>query len=301
MCGRDSVTGSDYTYRRKWLRNRIIFLSKVFSIRIAAFAIMENHFHTVLVVDSSEAENWSNQEVIKRWHKIFRGTDLSHRFLSGDSLDENENMILGKNIETWRKNLCSISWYMRCTKEPLARLANKEDQCKGRFWDGRFHCQALLDKKSILTCMAYVDLNPLRAKMCKNPEQDRFTSLRLRIKQIQRSTRSLKHSLNLLPESPRADERDKFKISISLAEYLSIVDTTARLSRSNKRGVLNQQERSIFQRLGFTVEQWISAAMFFNKNFYTYVGTRTSLLTAMKVSGKNSMWGIRNCEALLGS
>lgn len=301
LCGVDRSTGCDYSHRRRWLRDRLLFLSSTFSIKIAAFAIMENHFHVVLFVDAKAAEEWSTKEVIERWQKIFKGSELSQNYMSGMSINKHEEEKLRSEADSWRNNLLSVSWFMRCLKEPLARMANKEDRCKGRFWDGRFHCQALLDTKSLLACMTYVDLNPFRAKMCHTPEEDKYTSLSIRLKKSKCSELNLNDSLNFLSEREPQDNSKQPITLLSIGDYLHIVDKTARIYRSNKRGMMSASEASIFQRLGFNVEQWISAATLFNKYFYTFVGKRSSLIRAIKTTGQSTVWGIRNCETLLGT
>ena len=84
-------------------------------------------------------------------------------------------------ISLWRGRLSDISWFMRCLNETVARRANKEDDCKGRFWEWRFKSQALLDEKALVTCMAYVDLNPIRLGISESLDSSDFTSIQERL------------------------------------------------------------------------------------------------------------------------
>jgi hypothetical protein len=72
--------------------------------------------------------------------------------------------------------------------EFIARAANKEYRVKGRFWESRFKCQALLDEAAIAACMIYVDLNPIRAGRADTPEESDFTSIQERIRAWQKET-----------------------------------------------------------------------------------------------------------------
>ncbi|MGB0866570.1 MAG: transposase, partial [Granulosicoccaceae bacterium] len=156
LTGFDRETGIDYSHRRGWIVSRLELLADAFSIDIAAYAIMSNHHHVVVRVDQDKAKNWTWQQVIKQWHKVYTGSFLSQRFERDGTLPAAELSLLKAQADTWRERLISVSWFMRALNEPIARWANAEDNITGHFYEGRFKSQALLDERALLTCMAYV-------------------------------------------------------------------------------------------------------------------------------------------------
>ena len=141
---------------------------------VCAYAVMANHYHVVLYVDWQRSLDWDDVEVVDRWKELFRSVLLVDRYLADQCDTDAEKDKAQEVIAQWRERLSDISWYMRCLNEHIARQANKEDDDKGRFWEGRFKSQALLDEKVLLACMAYVDLNPIRAVLSETPEESDY-------------------------------------------------------------------------------------------------------------------------------
>lgn len=202
LCGFDRYSGVSYEHRRQWVEDRLHLLADVFAIDVCAYAIMSNHIHIVLHINTDQAKTWSVSEVITRWHRMYKGTILSRQYLNEKLYDasnqiSNEVDALVQTVEAsakvWRQRLCDISWFMRALNEPIARQANKEDSCTGRFWEGRFKSQALLDEQALANCMAYVDLNPIRANMADTLEASNHTSIqyRLNAKRVGKSPKRL--------------------------------------------------------------------------------------------------------------
>jgi len=132
LCGTDTVSGQCYEHRRQWIESKLLELAQCFALRLCAYSVMSNHFHVVLFVDAESATNWSFDEVIKRWHRLFFGNLLSQRYLSGELLGKAQMAALYKTVATWRQRLTDISWFMRVLNESIARKANAEDNCSGR-------------------------------------------------------------------------------------------------------------------------------------------------------------------------
>jgi REP element-mobilizing transposase RayT len=237
LCGYDQLTGFNFEHRRQWIVDRIKLVCSVFAVDLCAYAIMNNHYHVVVRINSAQLDEWTDAEVAHRWMQIFSGPLLMHRYLANAELSSAELKCVADLFATWRERLADLSWFMRCINEPIARMANSEDHCTGSFWEGRFKSQALLDERALLACMAYVDLNPIRAAIARTPEQSDYTSVQERIKHPD--------SDGLAPFSEQGSDTLPFR----LQDYLELVDWGGREVKRNKRGYIPASAPPILDRL----------------------------------------------------
>lgn len=257
LWGVDEYAGKDYSHRKHWVIDRLELLSAIFSVQVCAYAVMSNHYHLVLHVDSAKARGWTCQEVVNRWTRLFRAPSLVARWQSGEALKA-ECEAAEAIIEEWRCRLMDVSWFMRCLNEHLARRANAEDECAGRFWEGRFKSQALLDEAGLLTAMAYVDLNPVRAGIAKTPEDAPFTSIYQRIRELKSDTetsRSVGVRIALRPFADTAAMKVS-AIPYSQHDYLQLIDWSGRVIRKDKRGSIDASLPPILTRVGIDSDEW---------------------------------------------
>jgi len=286
LCGKDALTGRSYEHRRNWIETRLRVLSSLFSIELCAYAVMSNHYHLVVKLNPTKAAGWTDDEVLDRWTSLYRGPLLVQRHRAGEPLTAAECDTLRSTAAVYRSRLGSLSWFMKCLNEPIARRANAEDDCRGHFWEARFHSKPLCSERAVIMAMAYVDLNPVRAGQSKTPERSAFTSINARL--MDRSGGSAvargvsrmiargelkRFDLPIQPmlgfagaaEPPKRDLSEAKTLPINQSDYLRLVDSTGRVLLRGKRGHIDSRLAPILVRLGLTPEQWLSSSTAFRE------------------------------------
>jgi len=271
------LCGEGFEHRKQWIEDRLELLAANFAVSVGGFAVMDNHLHVLVRLDPDAAELWTDEQVVRRWLAVYppRSFDAADEKLL-DAWVENE-LQNPKQVALYRQRLQDLGWFMKSLKEPLARLANKEDNCKGTFWESRYKSIAILDEEALLATCAYIDLNPVAAGIAATPESSPHTSVRQRVrhakaqgklKELKAAARSsvagsraagrLEESHWLCPiedlrrkNSPREGMLEGF----SLGSYLLLVDYTGRLFRQGKAR-LSREVACILDRLGTSAEFW---------------------------------------------
>jgi hypothetical protein len=141
----------------------------------------------------------------------------------------------------------------------------------------------LLDESAVLACMAYVDLNPIRAKMQSTPETSKHTSIKMRINAVKNNQRQPE---TLMPFVGNPRQNMPTGLAYSLKDYCELVDTTGRCIRDNKPGYIkigyiDKSQSPILERLGLDTQQLLTLTTEFEKNF-CYAAGAELMMNAFK-------------------
>ncbi len=328
LCGSDNASGNSFEHRRGWVRQRLEFLASVFGIDCLTYTVLSNHLHLILRTRPDVVATWSDDDVARRWLRLFP----VRRLEDGSAAEPAGSEIAtvtgnpGRLAEV-RRRLSDVSWWMRCLAENIARRANREDQCSGRFWEGRFKAQLLLDEASLLACAAYVDLNPVRAALANSLEESEYTGAKDRIDDLldqqpqasgtkdknvrqrkewqatrawERSRRPRKSGwmspLEIQetagspgPDASPCGRRASLRgfMSMSLPQYLELLDWTGRQLHSRGRGSIPAELAPILERLGLEVGGWCDLVKKFGKLFKRAAGNAEQLATEAARRGQS--------------
>jgi hypothetical protein len=238
---------------------------------------LDNHLHLLVRLDPDVAQAWSDDEVVRRWGRLFPPRDKSRQPMSVTEHWVQWRLKDSLWVATARLRLQSLSWFMKCLKEPLSRLANRQDKTRGTFFEGRFKSIAICDEEALLATSVYIDLNPVAAQVATTPETSEYTSIKQRLDHVDaqdatarleaakegsvagsRAAAGLEDSLWLCPIEDRRgldSTREGMVQGFSLGSYVQLVDYTGRLFRQGKASI-SAELAGIFQRLDCNAQSW---------------------------------------------
>jgi REP element-mobilizing transposase RayT len=242
---------------------------------------MSNHLHVVVQVIPQAAAQWSADEVAARWCRLYPRRNLDP-YVRAEALAGNE-----LRIKELRGRLADLSWFMRCLAEPIARRANREDGCKGHFWEARFKCQTLLDETAVLSVMAYVDLNPVRAGICERLEDSAHTSARARLDVIEKD----RHQIDQ-PLAPVLGVRGFGVLMLKQRDYLELVDHTGRQIHRGKRGAVTGPPPAALTRIGYSADQWQRQVLAVGSGYFRAIGSADVLIEKAREIEQSWLRGI---------
>ena len=303
------LCGEGYEHRKQWIEERIELLAENFAVSVCGFSVMDNHLHLLLRLDPGTANSWSDEEVVRRWMAIYPPPPLALEDAKLVQSWVNHELMDPAKVAAYRQRLQDLGWFMKALKEPLSRLANKEDDCKGAFWESRYKSIAILDEEALLVACAYIDLNPFAAGMATTPETSEHTSLRQRVQHASHQGKlgALKEAaLGAVAGSKAAGafealhwlcpvedlrtkgiEREGMLDGFSLGSYLMLVDYTARLCRTGKAQI-SSEVTGILDRLGTSADIWqqrltkLFAKSRFSGNYFATHSARLAEIAARR-------------------
>jgi hypothetical protein len=310
LLGHDPQTGKNYDHRKAWMENEVQHLAVHFGCDLLCYSILSNHFHLILRSRPDVVATWDDAEVARRWLMLCPKRRTSDKQPAEPTPEELQSIL--KNpaaLREIRTRLSDVSWWMRLLCQKIGRRANKEDDEFGKFWQARYRAVRLLDEAAILACAAYVDLNPIRAALAETIETSPYTSAQQRALELKRQTSRSQtigsgaaHAQNAAHHSPLrpiaqslspvclSDEgsgigpcvhtgggraSDKGFLRLSTAEYLELLDWTARQMRSDKRGATPASAAPLFERLGIDERSWCELTKNFGRLFSSVAGKPT--------------------------
>ncbi len=146
---------------KEYFLNLIKRLSRIYFAEVLGFCLMGNHFH--LLVRMHPGDDVDDEEIMRRFSE-YHGED--------------EEVVLGKDqIPYMREKWSSLSEYMKEIKQGFSRFYNRRHGRKGFFWSERFKSLIVDNGETLINCLAYIDLNPVRAGIVDRPEQYRWCSM----------------------------------------------------------------------------------------------------------------------------
>jgi len=270
--------------------------------------------HLILRARPDVVATWHDDTVARRWlllcpvRKHIVSEDGKPEYVAAEPNEAELNAIRcnPERLARIRLRLSDISWWMRLLSQHIAQRANSEEGGGlGKFWQSRFKAVRILDEASLLACAAYVDLNPIRAALAETLETSQHTSVQRRIEALSEqptvpdgtaaprdamlATVGIDEAHDPVgPHPSKYSQRcsDKGFLPMSSADYLQLLDWTARQVHPGKQGTTPGHMPPILERLGLDATVFCDQVRYFGRMFSAAAGQAQTLASARTLRTK---------------
>jgi REP element-mobilizing transposase RayT len=152
--------------------------------RVLSYCFMCNHIHLLVEITPRPAGGLTDEELLGRLKWI--QTEAQVALVAKELAEARQVVAEGRSKEgeafvqaiherfTWRMH--DLSQFMQGFLQRYTQWHNGKTKRKGHLWEDRFKSVIVEDGIAAKTMAAYIDLNPVRAGMVKNPEDYRWSS-----------------------------------------------------------------------------------------------------------------------------
>ncbi|MBK1882556.1 transposase [Luteolibacter pohnpeiensis] len=145
--------------------------------RVVAYCLMCNHFHLLLEVPPMSAEGISDELLLKRLSAIYSEAfvaEIAEQLADARKLGQEKRIAEIHERFTYRMH--DLGEFMKGLLQRFTQWFNRTQGRTGRLWEDRFKSVIVEDGFAAKTMAAYIDLNPVRAGMVKDPADYRWSS-----------------------------------------------------------------------------------------------------------------------------
>lgn len=150
--------------------------------RVTAYCLMDNHFHILLEVPPMAVGGLLDEELLKRLSAIY-----GEAFVAGVAAELvearrqvahglAEELVVRRIHARFSYRMHDLGEFMKGLLQRYTQWHNRKHSRTGRLWEDRFKSVIVEDGVAARTMAAYIDLNPVRAGMVKEPAGYRWSS-----------------------------------------------------------------------------------------------------------------------------
>lgn len=284
--GGTDKAGASFDHRRKWIVEQLELQAAQMAVEVLAFCILPKSMSLLLRTRPDLVKDWSDADVARRYQTALHGKVPFGEKRLPPPAGEVERMLANRvELRRGRSRLSNLTWFVGQLTEATARNCNREDNTRGRFWEGRYQCLPLLDAQATAAAIGHVDLEPIFAGEATSLASCKFSSARLR-------NSAGKGLLAPVTAAACKDKNLPNLLSVTDAELHKVLDWSTRQNKRLNGTALTADLVALFHKLQIRPAAWLVLIREFRDLFHRAAGTEESLDKIRKKRGLQHLHGL---------